>query len=64
MFDTKLTLIYWNSSKFFLGKILEFPEIMIQGETLEELEINIREAFYLMNLDEVPENSQYKEIYV
>jgi predicted RNase H-like HicB family nuclease len=64
MFDTKLTLIYWKSSKFFLGKLLEHPEIMTQGETLEELENNIREAFYLLNLDDVPENSQYKEIYV
>ncbi|MBM2813331.1 MAG: hypothetical protein HW421_93 [Ignavibacteria bacterium] len=51
MLNTKFTLVYWKSQQFWLGKILEFPEIMTQGETLEELENNIREAFYLMNLD-------------
>ena len=38
---TKLTMIYWKSEKFWLGKLLEHPEIMTQGESLEELEENI-----------------------
>jgi predicted RNase H-like HicB family nuclease len=38
---TKLTLVYWKSEKFWLGKLLEPPEVMTQGETLEELEENI-----------------------
>jgi hypothetical protein len=25
----------WKSDKFWLGKILEYPEIMTQGETLK-----------------------------
>jgi hypothetical protein len=37
---------------------------MTQGESLEELENNIREAFYLMNFDDVPESRQFKEIFV
>jgi hypothetical protein len=49
---SKMTLVYWKSKKFWLGKLLEHPEIMTQGRTLEELERNIREAFMLMALDE------------
>ena len=37
----KLTLFYWKSDKFWLGKLFEHPDIMTQGETLEELKENI-----------------------
>lgn len=60
----KMTLIYWKSEKFWLGKLLEYPEIMTQGETLEELEENIRDAFHLMVLDEVPEKYMLKDLAV
>ncbi len=43
--NRRLTLIYWKSNKFWLGKLLEYPEIMTQGETFEELEENIRDAY-------------------
>ena len=58
----KLTLIYWKSDKFWLGKLLEHPEIMTQGETLDELEENIKDAYLLMALDDVPEEYQMKTI--
>jgi hypothetical protein len=32
--EKKLTMIYWKGEKFWLGKLLEHPEIMTQGETL------------------------------
>ncbi len=51
---TKMTLIYWKSEKFWLGKLLEHPEIMTQGETLKELEDNIKDAYFLMATDDVP----------
>jgi predicted RNase H-like HicB family nuclease len=59
---SKMTLVYWRSEKFWLGKLLEHPEIMTQGRTLEELEQNIREAYLLMALDEVPDNYQIREV--
>lgn len=59
---SKMTLVYWKSKKFWLGKLLEHPEIMTQGRTLAELERNIREAFMLMALDEVPEEYQIREV--
>lgn len=62
--NTRMNMIYWKSDKFWLGKLLEHPEIMSQGETLEELENNVREAYLLMAMDDVPENYQTKEIVV
>jgi predicted RNase H-like HicB family nuclease len=59
---SRMTMVYWKSSKFWVGKLLERPEIMTQGRTLEELERNIREAFMLMALDEVPANYQIREV--
>ncbi len=59
-----LTMIYWKSEKFWLGKLLEHPEIMTQGETLEELEENIRAAYILMVLDDVPEEYDVKAVAV
>jgi len=60
--DRKLTLINWKHDGFWLGKLLDHPEIMTQGETLRELEENIKDAFRLMALDDVPENHKTKRI--
>ena len=60
--NKNLTLIYWKSDKFWLGKLLEHPEIMTQGATLEELEENIKEAYQLMVMDDVPTGYRMKEI--
>jgi len=60
--DKNLTMIYWKGDKFWLGKLLEHPEIMTQGETLEELEDNIKDAYKLMVMDDVPEQYEMKKI--
>ena len=57
-----LKMIYWKGEKFWLGKLLEHPEIMTQGETVEELEENIKDAYHVMVLDDVPDDHQTKEI--
>jgi predicted RNase H-like HicB family nuclease len=59
---TKMTMIYWRGEKFWLGKLLEHPEIMTQGRTLEELEENIKDAYRLMVMDDVPEQYKVKAI--
>ena len=51
--QTKMTMLYWKSDKFWLGKLLEHPEIMTQGEILEELEENIKDAYLLMAMDKI-----------
>ena len=59
---TKMTMIYWKGEQFWLGKLLEHPEIMTQGETLQELEENIKDAYLQMAMDEVPQEHQMKEV--
>lgn len=51
--DKKLTMVYWKGDKFWLGKLIEYPEIMTQGETLEELEENLRDAYVMMVMEDV-----------
>jgi len=60
--QAKLNMIYWKGEKFWVGKLLEHPEIMTQGETLEELEANMREAYAMMALEDVPADHQIKEL--
>ncbi len=61
---SKMTMVYWKSDQFWLGKLLEHPEIMTQGESVEELEENIKDAYLLMAMDEVPEGYQVKEVLI
>jgi predicted RNase H-like HicB family nuclease len=59
---SKMSMIYWKEDQFWLGKLRERPEIMTQGETLEELEENLRDAYNMMVMDNVPEKYKTKEI--
>ena len=56
------TMVYWKKDHFWLGKLLEHPEIMTQGETLDELEENLKDAYLSVVMEDVPENYQTKEI--
>ena len=57
-----MTLIYWKGKKFWLGKLLEHPEIMTQGKTLKELEENIKDAYHMMVMEDVPQEYEVKKI--
>lgn len=59
---TQLTLIFWQSEVGWLGKLLEHPEIVAEGATLEGLEENITHAYLSMVMDSVPEGYQTKTI--
>ena len=45
----KLTLEYWEDEGWLVGRLVEAPGIFSQGETLEELKENIRDAYNLMS---------------
>jgi predicted RNase H-like HicB family nuclease len=62
--EAKLKMVYWKGPKFWVGKLVDHPEIMTQGKTLRELEENIIDAYKLLVLDEVPEEHETKEIVV
>jgi predicted RNase H-like HicB family nuclease len=58
--NKQLTMVYWKGERFWLGKLLEHPEIMTQGETLEELEDNLKDAYRLPVMDDVPDDHHTK----
>ncbi|MCK4401509.1 type II toxin-antitoxin system HicB family antitoxin [bacterium] len=60
--ETKMSMIYWKGDKFWVGKLLEHPEIMTQGESLKELEENLKDAYVLMTMDDVPKQHEVKEL--
>jgi len=60
--ETKLKMVYWKSERFWVGKLLDHPEIMTQGETLEELEENMKDAYMLMTMEDVPAEHEVKEL--
>ncbi len=43
-----LTLEYWKDEGWLVGRLKEVPGVFSQGETLEELESNIRDAYRLV----------------
>ena len=46
------TLEYWLDDRWYVGRLREVPGVFSQGETLEELKENIRDAYHLMIEDE------------
>jgi len=51
--EKRFTLEYWIDDGWYVGKLKEVPGVFSQGETLEELEENIKDA-YRVTLDEEP----------
>ncbi|MCD6219928.1 type II toxin-antitoxin system HicB family antitoxin [Candidatus Calescamantes bacterium] len=44
----EFTLEYWIDDGWYVGRILEVPGVFSQGETLEELKENIKDAYSLV----------------
>jgi predicted RNase H-like HicB family nuclease len=59
--NVTLNMVYWRGEQFWLGKLVGHPEIMSQGETLEELEENLRDAWREM-FEDVPPDYQIRDI--
>ncbi len=45
-------LEYWLDDGWYVGKLKEVPGVFSQGETMEELEKNIREVYELVMKDQ------------
>lgn len=60
------TLEYWIDEGWYVGRLKEVPGVFSQGESLQELEENIRDAYKEMLEDDVLsyEGIQSKEIEV
>lgn len=46
--ERSFTLEYWIDDNYYVGKIKEVPGVFSQGETLDELEGNIKDAYHMM----------------
>jgi len=44
----KFTLEYWKDDDWFVGRLVEIPGVFSQGETLDELKENIKDAYRMM----------------
>ncbi len=44
----EFTLDYWMDDGWYVGRLREVPGVFSQGETFEELQLNIKDAFNLM----------------
>ena len=42
------TLEYWKDDNWYVGRLKELPAVFSQGETLDELEENIKDAYSMM----------------
>jgi predicted RNase H-like HicB family nuclease len=65
--ERHFTLEYWLDDDWYVGKLREVPGVFSQGESLEELEENIRDAYQLMMEEQVhnlPEGVQTKDLVV
>ena len=61
------TLEYWTDEGWYVGRLKEVPGVMSQGETLDELQENIRDAYHLLLEDAeppVPEEARELEVLV
>lgn len=47
------SLEYWIDDNWYVGRLKEIPGAFSQGETIEELEGNIKDAYRMMMEDEV-----------
>ncbi|MDQ6626069.1 MAG: type II toxin-antitoxin system HicB family antitoxin [Verrucomicrobiota bacterium] len=44
----QFTLEYWQDEGWYVGRLKEIPAVISQGETLEELQAMVRDAYHLM----------------
>ncbi len=53
-------LEYWTDEGWLVGRLRGIPGVFSQGQTLEELEENIRDAYHLMTTEEDPAPAEVK----
>ncbi len=58
----RFTLEYWVEDTWYIGRLKEVPGVFSQGETMEELEENIRDAYRLMMEDEAEPGFQDRKV--
>jgi predicted RNase H-like HicB family nuclease len=62
----RFTLEYWEDDNWYVGRLIEVPGVFSQGETLQELKENIKDAYMMMveseTLDFLPPKTNRVEL--
>ncbi len=61
--DTK-KYIYWEDDGMFIGYLTEYPDYMTQGETIEELQENLKDIFKELTSGSIPSVRKVSELEV
>jgi predicted RNase H-like HicB family nuclease len=59
-----LRYVQWQDGEMWLGYLEEFPDYMTQGETLEELEENLRDIYQELTSGNIPSVRRVAELQV
>jgi predicted RNase H-like HicB family nuclease len=46
--------VYWQDGDMWLGYLEEYPDYMTQGETLDELQLNLRDIYQDLTSGNIP----------
>ena len=55
---SNFTLDFWQDEGWYVGKLREVPGVFSQGGSLEELKVNIQDAYDLMMEDNLGSESE------
>ena len=50
----KKKYVYWQDDDMWLGYFEEYPDYMTQGETIEELQDNLKDIYYDLTSGNIP----------
>ena len=56
--------VHWQDGSMWLGYFVEFPDYLSQGETLSELEENLRDLYLDLTSGEIPAIRRVAELIV
>lgn len=60
----KVNVIYWEEDGAWLGYIQDYPDYWTQGETLEDLEEQLRDLYKDLTSGEIPGIRKVRELVV
>lgn len=64
--ERHFTLEYWIDDNWYVGRLREIPGVFSQGETIDELEENIKDAYAMLLEDDnsviIPRSVKTKDI--
>ena|SRR5438477_10935548 len=58
----RVRYIHWQDDEMWLGYLEEFPDYLTQGETLRELEENLRDLYRDLTSGEIPSVRRVAEL--